>query len=149
MTRMETCLQLFNKMQGAKLRAHAAVNRVYVQYREQYQDWRQTPEARHLIKQQLQKLGDICPICQRGLAVTNSTIDHLEPKRNHISKTLCQENMLVMCWGCNVSKGTQPFVRWRRQLHPFRQQSLDYAIMQIHGEARLAELLEPTTVKQH
>lgn len=66
MTRMETCLQLFNQMQGAKLRAHAAVNRVYSQYREQYQDWRQTPEARHLIKQQLQKLGDICPICQRG-----------------------------------------------------------------------------------
>lgn len=142
MTQMETCLQLFNKMQGAKLRAHAAVNRVYFKYREQYQDWRQTPEARQLIVKQLQTLGNICPICHRDLEVRTSTIDHLESKRNHISKTLNQDNMLIMCWGCNAQKGTQPFPKWRHQLHPTRQQTLDYAITQIHGKTRLLELLE-------
>lgn len=110
--------------------------------RQEFEEWRFSDEACQLVKEQLKKLGYICPVCLRDLDEDKATIDHLDPLSRAYSRAMDKDNFLVMCGRCNKNKYDQPFKFWRVSLTPQQRTSLDYAIRLIHGEARLNELIE-------
>lgn len=147
MSNFEKILASFKEMEKSRKLLHGCVHNIYRNEVEKYEEWRQSEDCRQLISSQLQILGDCCPICLESLSPEKATIDHLEPKRNHISKTLDKSNFLVMCAGCNQLKYSTPFKTWRNRLNQFCRDSLDYAIIRIHGKAKLEALINETPRK--
>lgn len=141
MGNLQKLLARFDEMEKSRKRLHNSVHQVYLDETEKYEAWRKSEDCIQLIKSQLEILGDCCPICWEDLALEKATIDHLEPKRDNISKTMDFSNFLVMCWGCNNAKYSTSFPKWRRGLHKSRRDSLDYAIARIHGKAKLEALI--------
>lgn len=141
MGNLQKLLASFEEMEKSRKRLHKSVHQVYLEETEKYEQWRKSEECIRLIKSQLEILGECCPICFEDLALEKATIDHLEPKRDNLSRTLDSSNLLVMCWGCNQAKYSTPFKQWRQLLHKSRRDSLDYAITRIHGKAKLESLI--------
>lgn len=141
MSHLEKLLASFEEMEKSRKQLHKCVINIYRDEVEKYEEWRQSEDCRQLIESQLEILGYCCPICLESLSVEKATIDHLEPKRNNIAKTLDTSNFLVMCAGCNQVKYSTPFNIWRNRLHSSRRDSLDYAITCIHGKAKLEALI--------
>lgn len=141
MSHLDRLLASFEEMEKARKKLHKCVYNVYRDETEKYEQWRQSEDCRQLIASQLERLGYCCPICLEPLSPEKATIDHLEPKRDNIAKTLDTSNFLVMCGSCNQVKYSTPFKTWRNRLHQSRRDSLDYAIVRIHGQAKLEALI--------
>lgn len=141
MSKLEKLLASFEEMEKSRKQLHKCVINVYREEVEKYKKWRQSEECRQLIASQLEIFDYCCPICLENLSLETATIDHLEPKRNNISKTLDTTNFLVMCAECNQVKYSTPFNTWRNCLTPSHRNSLDYAITRIHGKAKLEALI--------
>lgn len=94
-----------------------------------------------LVKEQLKKLGNKCPVCYFPLTETSTTLDHLRPKSKYLGGAVDTRNMLIMCHSCNSAKNNQEFETWYLKLPLIWQDRLDRAIKEIHGTTKLVELL--------
>lgn len=129
---------------GDKLKAHSAVNKIYRSVETEYNEWRSSFDGRSFVDSQKKLLGCACTVCMEGYDRHDRrvTLDHLEPKRRHLSKGMDKSNLLVMCNDCNSKKGSKEFKVWRKGLPNLYRQSIDESISLIHGQAKLEELIQ-------
>ena len=123
------------------------VNVLYdVQWQEKvsqgYEKWRfDLDGGLKLVQEQLEKLDRKCPVCHAPLTEKSATVDHLRPKSKYLGDAVDIRNMLIMCHSCNSAKNNQEFETWYLKLPLIWQERLDLAIEEIHGTAKLVELL--------
>ena len=107
-----------------------------------YEKWRIDPNGGlKLVKEQLKTFNCKCPVCHAPLTEKSTTVDHLRPKSKYLGDAVETRNMLIMCQSCNSAKNNQEFEAWYCKLPPVWQSRLDRAIQEIHGTAKLVELL--------
>ncbi|MCL6434319.1 MAG: HNH endonuclease, partial [Leptolyngbyaceae cyanobacterium HOT.MB2.61] len=130
-----------DRLEGIKLKAHKVVNQVYKDVVEEYETWRFSEEGLGFVRQQLEKLDYVCPVCGEALSEKKATLDHLLPKRRYLHKAIDTENLLVMCYDCNKTKKSTEFPEWRESLPKLHRQSLDYALRLLYSDGKLKKLL--------
>ncbi|WP_421656009.1 HNH endonuclease signature motif containing protein [Leptothermofonsia sp. ETS-13] len=128
-------------LKGIELKAHKVVNQVYEDVVEEYETWRFSEKGLSFVRQQLERLDYVCPVCSDTLSVEKATLDHLLSKRWYLHKAIDTENLLVMCYDCNNAKGSTEFSDWRESLPKLHRQSLDYALKLLYGDRKLDQLL--------
>ena len=107
-----------------------------------YEKWRIDPDGGlKLVKEQLKMFNRKCPVCYAPLTEKSTTVDHLRPKSKYLGDAIDTKNMLIMCHSCNSAKNNQEFETWYLKLPAVWQDRLDLAIKEIHGTAKLVELL--------
>jgi len=107
-----------------------------------YEKWRfDSNGGLKLVKEQLAKLDNKCPVCHTPLTEKIATVDHLRPKSKYLGDAVDTRNMLIMCHSCNSSKNNQEFKAWYLKLPPTWKERLGRAIKEVHGATKLVELL--------
>ena len=88
--------------------------------RDIYLQWRQSPEGQEWINNFLSQCNHRCPECHKRLINDNITIDHKLPVSHYPWTAWDKENMWILCYQCNQTKGNKKWSEYVNGVKTYR-----------------------------